>query len=85
MFAYGEREDWTLHRFASLKINFLKCILVGWKRGSSTAQSIVAAESEAKIDSQISNFPTFLLYIGYELLLRSLRSLRSNKKGYSQL
>ena len=37
-----------------------------------------SAESEAKKHGKISNFPTFLLYLDYELLLRSLRSLRSN-------
>ena len=37
-----------------------------------------SAESEAKNHGKISKFPTFLLYLDYELLLRSLRSLRSN-------
>ena len=37
------------------------------------------AENEAKSHGKISNFRTFLLYLDYELLLRSLRSLHSNK------
>ena len=40
-------------------------------------RALWSAESEAKYHSEISNFPTFLLYLDYELLLRSLRSLRS--------
>ena len=41
------------------------------------SKALWSAESEAKSHGKISNFPTFLLYIDYELLLRSLRSLRS--------
>jgi len=70
-----------------------QCILVRWERGSSQRRALWSienealprskalwfAESEAKSQSKISNFPTFLLYLDYELLLRSLRSLRSDK------
>ena len=69
-----------------------QCILVRWKRGSSQrralwsaeneavpqSKALWSAESEAKNHGKISNFRTFLLYLDYELLLRSLRSLRSN-------
>ena len=41
-------------------------------------RALWSAENEAKTHGKISNFPTFLLYLDYELLLRSLRSLRSN-------
>ena len=73
-----------------------QCILVCWKRGSSQrralwsaeneaqpqSKALWSAESEAKNHGKISNFPTFLLYLDYELLLRSLRSLRSNHEAY---
>ena len=42
-------------------------------------KALWSAESEAKNRSKISIFPTFLLNFDYELLLRSLRSLRNNK------
>ena len=40
-------------------------------------RALWSAGSEAKNHGKISNFRTFLLYLDYELLLRSLRSLRS--------
>ena len=72
-----------------------QCVLVRWKRGSSQrralwsaenealpqSKALWSAESEAKNHGKISNFSTFLLYLDYELLLRSLRSLRSNKES----
>ena len=74
-----------------------QCILVRWKRGSSQRRALWSAEnealpqrkalwsseSEAKNHGKISNFPTFLLYLDYELLLRSLRSHRSKNSTYN--
>ena len=73
-------------------------ILVRWERGSSQrralwsvenealprSKALWSAESEVKSHGKISNFPTFLLYLDYELLLRSLRSLRSNNDEASK-
>ena len=72
-----------------------QCILVRWEQGYSQrralwsvgnealprSKALWSAESEAKSYGKISNFPTFILYLDYELLLRSLRSLRSNKNS----
>jgi len=45
------------------------------------SKALWSAESEAKNHGKISNFPTFLLYLDYKLLLRSLRLLRSNNSN----
>ena len=58
-------------------------IMVRWKRRSTTEQSILV--SEAKNHGKISIFRTFLLYLDYELLIHSLRSLRSNNISRSNL
>jgi len=43
------------------------------------SKALWSAESEVNNHGKISNFCTFLIYLDYELLLCSLRSLRSNK------
>jgi len=69
-----------------------QCILVRWERGSlqrralwsvenealQRSKALWSAESEATSHGKISNFPTFLLYLDYELLLRSLHSNNLN-------
>ena len=74
-------------------LELLSCLL-SWSRIEAMCSAFWSAESEALHSAehcgplkarlkpwQISNFSTFLLYLDYELLLRSLRSLRS-KNSY---